>query len=87
MKIEITNEGEYYHLYKQHEKRPLVNMRQNINTFAFYDDDIENIIGEKAFNGSFKNGKYIFEVSVNHLDLITGKRSARTRNELLMYKD
>jgi len=87
MTVEITNEGEYYHIYTKDNLRPLKNFRQHINTFAFYDDDIENLIGVKAFSTSFKEGKYIFNVSVNHLQLITGERSAENRNELLMYKD
>lgn len=87
MKIEITNEGEYYHLYKEGSLHPLKNLRQHFNTFAFYDDDIQNLIGEKAFSTSFNEGKYIYNVSASHLQLITGERSAKNRTELLMYKN
>ena len=87
MNIEITNEGEYYNLYKESEKRPLKNMRQSINTFAFYDEDIENLIGQNAFNGTFQQGKYKYNVSLKHLKLILGERGAENRTELLMYKD
>lgn len=87
MTIEITNEGEYYHLYKNGNLRPVTNFRQHINTFAFYDEDIENLIGVKAFSTSFKEGKYIYNVSASHLQFITGERGAKNRTELLIYKN
>lgn len=86
MKIEITNEGEYFHIYKQGEARPFRNMRANINLFAFYEDDILNLLGEKKYK-KFELGQYVFDIPANHIKLITGERSAQTRNELLMYNN
>ena len=87
MTIEITNEGELFHIYKDGQQRPIKNFRQSINTFAFYDEDIENLIGEKAYNSTFQQGKYKYNVSAKHLQLITGERGAQNKNELLMYKN
>jgi|694.fasta_scaffold89439_3 hypothetical protein len=83
MIVEITNEGEYYNIWIGNKK--VRNIRANLNSFAFYDDDIENLIGENNYKKAFQDGKFIFEVSKKHLDLISGERSAQTKAELLMY--
>ena len=89
MKIIITNEGEYYNIYKENDRYPLMNQRTKpfVLQYAFYDEDIENLIGEKHFANSWLKGKCEYRVSLNHLELITGKRSAANKDELEMYKD
>ena len=87
MKIEITNEENGYKLYKENSNRPEINFRHSfLSNYLFFEDDIFNLLGEKRYK-DFENGKYIFEISKNHLDFITGLRSARTRSELLIYND
>ena len=88
MKVEITNEANGYYIYIQGENRPLKNIRESfLNQFTFQEDDIFNLIGEKKFENDFTNGKYIFNVTKNHLDLICGNRSARSKDELTMYNN
>jgi len=88
MKVEITNEGEYYKIYKVGDLHPIKNLRSGyLSPFAFSDDDIENLIGEKAYSTSFQDGKYTYNVIESHLDLISGNRSAQNRVELAMYND
>lgn len=88
MKIEITNEERGYKLYKENSQYPMENFRNSfLSKFLFFEDDIYNLIGEKKYNNDFQKGKYIFEISKKHLELITGMRSARTREELEMYND
>ncbi len=88
MKIEITNEGEYYHIYTDGSTRPIKNLRENfLNQFAFQDEDIFNLIGENTYNKAFQKGKYEFTVTKKQLQLIIGERSAQTRLELEMYPD
>ena len=89
MKIEITNEGDKgYFLYSDKSNKPLKNMRSSfINPFAFADQDILCLIGEKNFYNSFQQGKYIYEVSKKHLLLITGERAAENWSELAMYQN
>lgn len=85
MKIEITNEGEFYNIYKDGEQRPLKNMRSGfMSPFAFYDDDILKLLDEKQHD-KFLKGEYKFNVSKSHLQFITGERLAQTRQELQMY--
>lgn len=86
MKIEITNEGESFKLYYNKELRPIKNFRANLSPFSFYEDDILKLLSEKQHN-DFLNGAYCFEVSKKHLQLITGERSAQTRNELELYSN
>jgi hypothetical protein len=87
MKIEITNEERGFKLYKENSQYPMENFRNSfLSKFLFFDDDIYNLLGEKKYK-QFENGKCIFEVSKYDLELITGMRSARTREELLMYND
>lgn len=84
MKIEITNEGEFYHIYKVQTNRPLKNYRANLSPFNFYEDDIIKLLNDKQYD-KFLKGEYTFLVDGNFLKLITGERSAQTRNELLLY--
>lgn len=87
MKIEITNEERGYKLYKESSQYPMENFRNSfLSKFLFFEDDIYNLIGEKKYK-QFEKGKVIFEVSKYDLELITGIRSSRTREELLMYND
>ncbi len=83
MKVEITNEGESYYIWANGKQER--NMRSNFRPFNFYDDDIEKLIGEKAYKTTFQNGRYEYNVTRSHLDLITGQRSAQNRSELLLY--
>ena len=85
MKVEITNEGEHFNIYPEKQTYPLQNMRARNNRYAFYDDDILNLLGTKY--SQFEKGKYEFEVSKSHLQLITGERGAKNRKELEMYND
>ena len=88
MRIEITNEENGYNIYKENSPYPLQNFRNSFSsTFLFFEDDILNLIGEKKYNNYFQKGICIFEVSKYDLELITGIRSARTKEELLMYND
>ena len=87
MKIEITNEERGFKLYKENSPYPMENFRNSfLSKFLFFDDDIFNLLGEKKYK-QFENGKCKFEVSNYDLELITGMRSARTREELKMYND
>jgi len=89
MKIEITNEGDCngYHIYESGTNRPMRNFRRNfIRLYDFDDDDIENLLGCKAYK-TFVNGKFTFNVTKSHLQLITGERLASTRQELSIYND
>lgn len=89
MKIEITNEGPEngYHIYESGSNRPMRNFRRNfIRLYDFDDDDIENLLGGKAYK-AFENGKFTFSVTKKHLQLITGERFATTRKELSLYND
>lgn len=88
MKIQITNEGDNYNIYLEGANRPVKNFRESfLSPYSFQDEDILNLIGEKAFNTSFQNGKYEYNVSKTHLQLITGERSAHNRSELELYND
>jgi hypothetical protein len=86
MKIEITNEGEHFYIYKNGDNLPMRNLRRNLNIYAFFEDEIEALIGEKEYNGSFQKGKYQYNVSDDHLKLISGERSAKNRTELELTK-
>lgn len=90
MKIEIVSSApdKEYKIYKIGDKFPVKNLRSNqlIGNCDFSENDILNLLGDKKY-AKFENGIYVFDVTKNHLDLITGERSPRNRTELEMYKD
>lgn len=88
MKILIENNGQMgeYKIYQEGKSFPLKNMRKNINVYDFSEDDIFNLIGEKDYS-KFEKGKFEFNVTKSHLDLVTGQRSAKTKQELDLYND
>ena len=88
MNIEIHYNGnmEEYSIYKKHESFPIKNMRANLQPYKFSEDDIYHLLGEKEY-GLFEKGKYEFKVTKSHLDLVTGQRGAKNKQELLIYKD
>jgi len=73
-----------YSIYIQTNQKPQRNFRAEITgLYEFDEDDIENLLEGKY--KAFEKGKYIFNVSVSRLKLITGERSAHSRSELLLY--
>lgn len=76
-----------YKIFEYGKEYPFRNIRKNtIRLYDFDEDDIFNLLGEKEYK-KFEEGKYHFTVPKSRIDLITGQRSARTKEELKMYND
>lgn len=87
MKIEIINGSTSgtngVVIYVEGKPHPIRNFRNHITDLNGFDDnEIEALLGTDY--PKYEEGKYQFNVSANHLKLITGERLPTTKRELTL---
>jgi hypothetical protein len=90
MRIDICYENscDEIKIYEVCKKFPIKNLRNNfINPFCFNDNDIFNLLTYKQWDKLQNKSEYIFNVSKDWLNFISGQRSAQNKNELSLYND